>query len=219
MTKIITISREFGSGGRELGTRIAKQLGFAYYDKEIISQIAQKSGLAEEYVDSVLERKNTQFFNFSYAHSFAYVNPLVELQSKIYGAQQDIIREIAQKSDCVLVGRCADYILKDLNPLTLFVYADIDSKIKRCREKAQNDEQEYTDKQLKAKILSIDKGRAKYYGAYTGEEWSDKKNYRLCINTSGINISDIVPSLCKFAEVWFAEKAEQNSATEKNADK
>ena len=103
---------------------------------------------------------------------------------------------MALKSDCVIVGRCADYILKEYKPFRIFVYADIDSKIKRCREKGPEHEN-LTDRELKQKISGMDKKRAKYYELYTGHSWGDKLNFDLCINTSRTVIKEIVPAVAK----------------------
>ena len=101
---------------------------------------------------------------------------------------------MAAKSDCVIVGRCADYILKQYNPFRIFVYADMESRMARCRAKAP-EEEEMTDKELKQHILGIDKKRAKYYEFYTGHKCGDKLNFDLCVNTSGIVIKEIVPGM------------------------
>ena len=118
----------------------------------------------------------------------------------IYQEQARIITEMALKSDCVIVGRCADYILKEYKPFRIFVYADIDSKIKRCREKGPEYEN-LTDRELKQKISGMDKKRAKYYELYTGHSWGDKLNFDLCINTSRTVIKEIVPAVAKLL-VW-----------------
>ncbi len=112
----------------------------------------------------------------------------------VYQEQARIIAEMAAKSDCVIVGRCADYILKEYKPLRIFVYADMESKIKRCREKGP-EEESLTDKELRQKISSVDKKRAKYYEFYTGHSWGDKLNFDLCINTTQTSIRDIVPGI------------------------
>ena len=125
--KIITIGREFGSGGRELGKRLAENLGFAYYDEEILTAIAQKSGLAEEYVKSVVENVVPKAYPITYGRTFCYTSAYSENHIKIFKAQEEVMRELAGTRDCVIVGRCADIILQDLKPLNLFVFADMDS--------------------------------------------------------------------------------------------
>ena len=104
---------------------------------------------------------------------------------------------MAQKSSCVIVGRCADFILKDLKPYRIFVYADIDSRIRRCIERNTDTNNIPTEKDIKKQILSIDKRRAKYYDYYTGNKWGDKNNYDLCVNTTDVVIKEIVPVIAK----------------------
>ncbi len=197
MNKIITIGREFGSGGRELGRRLSEELGIAYYDQEIISEIAKRTSLSEQYVQAISEKRPSFSYPIHIQHSFyPGVNPVFEHSLSVYKEQSQIIKEAAEKSDCIIVGRCADYILKDYNPLRLFVYADMDSKIKRCREKAPEGEH-LSDKELKQQIKGIDKRRAKYYEFYTEHTWGDKLNYDLCINTTQTVIKEIVPVIAR----------------------
>lgn len=200
MNRIITIGREFGSGGRELGKRLAKRLGIAYYDHEIIVAIAKKTDLAVDYVQQVMERRPEPFFPITIGQSFYPVmNPLLEQNNSVYAEQSNIITEMAQKSDCVIVGRCADYILREMNPLRLFVYTDMDKRIERCRTRAPEQEQ-LTDKELKQQIQRMDKNRSKYYEFYTGQKWGDKLNYDLCVNTSMIPVKDAVNGIAKIFE-------------------
>lgn len=197
MNKIITIGREFGSGGRELGRRLSEELGIAYYDQEIISEIAKRTSLSEQYVQAISEKRPSFSYPIHIQHSFyPGANPVFEHSLSVYKEQSQIIKEAAEKSDCIIVGRCADYILKDYNPLRLFVYADMDSKIKRCREKAPEGEH-LSDKELKQQIKGIDKRRAKYYEFYTEHTWGDKLNYDLCINTTQTVIKEIVPVIAR----------------------
>ena len=188
MNKIITIGREFGSGGREFGRRLSEEIGFAYYDQEIISEISKRTSLSEQYVHSIVEHQPSFSFPIHIGRSFyPEVNPV------------HIISEMAAKSNCVIVGRCADYILKEYHPFRIFVYADMESKIKRCREKASEDEK-LTDKELKQKITKVDKKRAKYYEFYTGHSWGNKLNLDICINTTQTVIKEIVPVIAKLFE-------------------
>ncbi len=200
MYRIITIGREFGSGGRELGRRLSEKLGFAYYDQEIISEIARRTELSEQYVQSVIEHQPTFSFPIHIGKSFYPApTPVFDQSMAVYQEQARIIEEMALRSDCVIVGRCGDYILKKYNPFRIFVYADMESKIKRCREKA-SEEEKMTDKELKQHILGIDKKRSKYYEFYTGHKWGDKLNFDICINTSRTVIKEIVPALAKLFE-------------------
>lgn len=206
MNRIITISREFGSGGREVGKRLAEALGIAYYDKEIITAIAEHSGLAEEYVQNILENKLTIYYPITYGRSFVSPYFFQDNLTKIMMSQHDILQDLAGKSDCVIVGRCSDSILAAKKPLKLFIYADMASKIKRCRAKAPEGE-DLSDKELEKQINKMNKGRASYQKLFTDNKWGEKENYNLCINTSGLVIKEIIPPLVDFANHWFGSAA------------
>lgn len=197
MGRIITVGRQFGSGGRELGRRLAELIGAEYYDKEIITEIAKHTSLSEEYVKNLIECKPHNLYPITIGKSIAYVGDyqLIQQQS-VYSAQNAIIKDLASKSDCVIVGRCADYILRDQNPFRIFVYAEMDSRIKRCMSRIESGEK-FSEKEIKRHIKEIDKGRAKYYEYYTGKEWGDMENYDLCINTTNSVIKDIVPAIAR----------------------
>ena len=200
MGKLITIGREFGSGGREFGRRLAEELKIDYYDKEIVSEISKHTSLSEEYVRRVMESQPHQLYPITIGQTISYVDsyPLQQIHS-VYQAQSEIINSLAEKSDCVIVGRCADYILRDKKPFRIFVYADIESRVKRCLERSTEAE-EYTEKQLEKRILKIDKNRSKYYEFYTSQKWGYRSNYDLCVNTSGVNIKEIVKVYAKLFE-------------------
>ena len=194
--KIITIGRQFGSGGRELGRRLAEVLGYEYYDKEIIEQIAEKTSLSVEYVQNVVEHKPHSLFPITIGQSLAYSDNLAyqEIQA-IYQAKVEILKELATKSSCVIVGRCADVILEEFKPFRIFVYASMESRINRCLERNKGEELE--PKVLEKYIKQIDKHRAKYYEHYTKRKWADFENYDLCINTTNTVIKEIVPVIAK----------------------
>ncbi len=197
MNKIITIGREFGSGGRELGKRIAEKLGFAYYDNEIITGISQKTDLAESYVKQVLERNPIASFPITIGHSFyPHMSTSVDQATSIYVEQSNIITEMADKSDCVIVGRCADYILRDRKPFTIFVFASAEYRIERCRQRAPENEN-LNDRQIWRNIRKVDRHRAKYYMFYTGRKWGEKSNYDICINTTNASIKSVANALVK----------------------
>ncbi|MCH5163533.1 MAG: cytidylate kinase-like family protein [Clostridiales bacterium] len=201
MNKIITIGRELGSGGRELGKRIAEKLGYAYYDNEIISGIAEKTDLAESYVKQIVEKNPVANFPITIGHSFyPPMNFNMDQTTNIYVQQSNIITEMADKSDCVIVGRCADFILRERNPFRIFVYASPKSRIERCRQKASENE-DVSDRQLWRNIRRVDKHRAKYYLFYTGRKWGDKMNYDLCINTTNANIKTVAEAVVKLIEI------------------
>lgn len=202
MNNIITISREFGSGGRELGKRLADELKYSYYDSELITEISKETGMTEEYIHNIFE-KGIYPYAFHFAKSFSMYSSLQSNQTDILVVQQKILKEIAQSGNCIIVGRGADIILEDFNPLNIFVYADMDSKLNRCKEKADEKEM-LSDKDLKKKIIQIDKDREKFYSLLSSLKWGDKSNYHLCINTSGIEIKSIVSAVANYAKSWFS---------------
>lgn len=187
MSKIITIGREFGSGGRELARHIADILGLAYYDREIITEISKRTSLSEKYIQNVAEQKPVIPFPIHTGRTFWAVIP--DYGQDVQKQQHDVIREIAGKSDCVIVGRGADYILRDEMPYRIFVYSDDEAKLRRCRENSSSDYDkgaEMSDKELAKRIEQINKARADYYEFYTGQKWGGKENYDLCVNTSKV---------------------------------
>ncbi|MBQ8029694.1 MAG: cytidylate kinase-like family protein [Clostridia bacterium] len=204
--KIITISREFGSGGRELGKRLADALGFAYYDREIITAVAQKISLDEDYVEKTLENGIPRSFSFSFGRTFSFPDVAQQNYTKLLIAQQQFISDIAKKGEnFVIVGRGADVILEDYEPLNIFIYAQMESKIKRCRERAP-EEESLTDRELSRKIKQVDSGRAVHRQLLTKDGWGEKESYHLCINTTDTSIKSLIPSVAAFANSWFDKK-------------
>lgn len=204
MNKIITISREFGSGGREIGKRLADKLGYAYYDSEIITLLVKETGMSKEYLENISER-GIYPYAFQFAKSFATYSSMQNNQTEILAKQSEILKRIAQKGNAIIVGRGANIILKEYNPMNIFVYANLESKMNRCRQKAKKDEN-LTDKELENKIKNIDKNRKAFNDLISNTEWGNKSNYNLCINTSNIEIKKIIPSLAEYIENWFGGK-------------
>lgn len=201
MNKIITISREFGSGGREIGKRLADKLGYAYYDSEIINMLAQKTGLSEEYIKSISE-KGIYPIQLQFRKSFSAGTFIQKNQTDILVEQTKILRNIAATGNAIIVGRGANSILNEYNPMNIFVYADIESKIKRCKEKAPENEN-FSDKKIINKIKEIDKNRKAFNYLISDTVWGDKSNYNLCINTSDIEIKQIIDPLSEYIKNWF----------------
>ncbi len=202
--RIITISREFGSGGRELGKRLADELGFDYFDREIVTMIAQSSQLDEHYVEQNLENHSWNI-PITYGTSFSHVPyQTFAPQNTIISEQQKIIKQLAAKGDCVIVGRNADVILADLNPLKIFVYADMDSKLARCKSRATEGEN-LTDKQMVRKIKSIDKGRARNHALISDIKWGSRQGYDLMVNTADKTIKNLVPAVAEYAKAYFGK--------------
>lgn len=196
MNKIITISREFGSGGREIGRRLAEAMKIAYYDQEIVAAMIKRSKKMGEYVQYMEKERPLPLLPITTARTFGLpTNEAVTENLNFYIQESKIIQEAANQSDCVIVGRCADYVLGDMRPIRLFIYADIEYKIARCKEKG-NDAEHLTIPELRKKILSVDKKRSRYYQFYTNQVWGKKEHYDLCINTSRYGqIKEIIPGL------------------------
>lgn len=203
MNKIITISREFGSGGREIGKRLADELGFTYYDSEIITKLANETGLSEQYIKNISE-KGVYPYPFQFGKTFSMFNTLQSNHNEILITQQRIIKEIAKKGNCIIVGRGADVILREYKPMNLFVYATLESKIDRCKKKAPGDEN-LSDNELLQKMKKVDKNRKNYYALLSNENWGDKENYSLCLNTTDIEIKSIIKPLANYIQNWFKE--------------
>lgn len=202
MNQIITIGREFGSGGREFGKRLAEELGIAYYDREIMEEISKRTQLAESYIHHIVEGAPGIYYPITVGKTLHGAEPdyLLRQYASVYAEQANTIRDMAERSDCVIVGRCADYILRDRDPLRIFIYADMESKLRRCREKSHEDDA-LTDKQLARKIRHVDRNRARYYEYYTGRKWGDRVNYDLMVNTSAMSVKAAVHSLAELLRI------------------
>lgn len=202
---ILTISREFGSGGRELGKRIADILGYSYYDREIITAIANEHNYDENYVETMLENKFPVSLPITYSRTFSYIDATGQQAIQLLSTQYKLLREFASKGNCVIVGRSANIILEDFDALNIFVYADMESKVKRCRERAPENEN-LKDSELKRKIKQIDTGRAKHQKFLSEKKWGDKEGYHLCVNTSGLDIKALSPVIAEFAKGYFEKR-------------
>ena len=176
--KIITISREFGSGGRFIGEEVAKKLGIAYYDKNIIGQIAEKSGLSPEYIQENAELSPKKGL-FAYAFSGRDITGK-SVEDMVYEAQRNIILELAEKEPCVIIGRNADYILQDRDDvLNVFIHGDMPEKIKRITGLYN-----VKEKEAVKMMADTDKRRRTNYSFYTDQNWGKASNYTLCLNSS-----------------------------------
>lgn len=202
---IITVSREFGSGGREIGKRLADELGLDYYDRELVAEIANNADLDEDYVDRILEQGGYKNHVFSFGRSFPLLASTPLPVTDVLVAQQTVIKAIGQKGNCVIVGRCADVILRNISPFRIFVYADEASKIARCRQRAGTDET-ITDKQMVKRFKEIDGGRAKLHDLLGNIPWGDRRGYELMLNTTGADIKTIVPPLAEMIQLRLSQK-------------
>ncbi len=205
--RIITISREFGSGGREPGKRLADYLGFDYYDREIITAIAKAQGLDEKYVEKALDNYIWRTIPVTYRHSFANYaltnSAMLRVSQNLVSEQKRVLDAIAKAGkDCIIVGRNADILLKEQNPFSLFVCAEMENKIRRCMERAAEDEH-LTHKEIEQNIRRIDRSRAKNREIFDNSRWDSCGTYHLSVNTSGWNIKDLIPVVADFAIRWF----------------
>ena len=176
--RIITISREFGSGGRFIGEKVAKKLGITYYDKNIISQIAEKSGLSPDYIQESAELSPKKGL-FAYALAGRDITGR-SVEDMVYETQRKVILELARKEPCVIIGRNADYILKDRDDaLNVFIHGDMLEKIQRISQLYRVTEQEAVKM-----MADTDKRRMTNYNFYTDQKWGKASNYTLCLNSS-----------------------------------
>lgn len=198
--KIITLSREFGSGGREVGKRLADILQMDYYDREIITAVAQQTNLDEAYIESTINSAYIHSFPISYGKTLSYKQG-VNMAVSLLAYQHKIIKAIAEKGrDFVIVGRSANVILQHHQPFCVFVYADMEDKIARCRERDKNAP---PDKELKKLIKSIDRSRRESHALVSDIAWGDRKGYHLCVNTSGVGIRHAAELTAKFADAYW----------------
>ena len=194
MNTVITIGREFGSGGREIGKRLAELLGIAYYDKEIVAEISNRTKLAENYVHQIVEQSPQMLFPITTARTLHHTisnDYMFRQYSSIYTEQANVLHEMAEKSSCVIVGRCADYVLRERKGvLSVFVTADLDERIERIAT-----ERGISLREAESLIAQSEKRRSAYYNHYTFKKWGAAESYDLCLNASKLSIeacADIV---------------------------
>lgn len=180
MKRIITISREFGSGGRSIGKLVAEELGYRFYDRELVNKVAERSGFAPEFIEESGEYANARSsLLFALATANQYTVDGLSMHDKLYIEQTRIIGELAEEGDCVIVGRCADYILRDCKDcLHIFIHADMDSRashiVERYGMREASPEKRLAEKDQKRKV---------YYRNYTGRNWGQAQNYDICLNS------------------------------------
>ena len=183
MKRIITISREFGSGGHSIGQKVAEKLDLNFYDQALLEKIAQETGLSKEYIENseYAPARNSLLFNIVVNRSLTnYAEP--SPADMVYFAQTKIIQEIAEKESCVIVGRCSDYILRDRkDALHVFIYADLDSRSKRILERYGKN-----DKPILKRIEDKDARRKIYYSHYTDRPWGVPQNYHVSLSSSAL---------------------------------
>ena len=207
---VITIGREFGSGGHEIGMKLAEKLGIKCYDKELLAMAAKHSGLCEELFEKHDERPTSSFLyslvmdSYSMGYTASGYSDM-PINHKIFLAQFDTIKKLADEASCVIVGRCADYALEDYpNVVSVFITGDDKDKLKRLQELYKVDESKAKDIMIKT-----DKQRSNYYNYYSNKKWSDPRSYDLCINSSKVGADgavDVIMNFAKVKQAWNRQK-------------
>lgn len=211
MKKIITISREYGSGGRLIGKLVAESLGYDFYDKEIIDMAAQESGLSPDFIKKTEQNLSSGFlYNLLLGSSYSGTangassingTQMLPLADQVFNAERKVILVLAKKGNCVIVGRCADYILNTSDEidskslLNVFIYGNLEEKLKRIENLYKEPEQA-----AKKTIQQIDKRRANHYNTFTEATWGDRKNYDIMINSSTAGIEETARLISEIAK-------------------
>ena len=202
---VITVGRQYGSGGREIGTMLAEKLGIAYYDDMLLKEAAKESGLCEDLFRSFDERPKSFLYSVAmdpYSFSMNHVMPKGSIEQQVYLATYDTIKKLADKGPCVLIGRCADYALKDRDDvINLFITAPLENRIERVARRNG-----ITRDEAKERIKRTDKSRASYYNYYSSKDWGDAKSYDLCIDSSLLGIEGTVERLEKLVTLKGIER-------------
>ena len=211
MLPIITISREYGSGGRLIGKLVAESLGYDFYDKEIIDMAAQESGLSPDFIKKTEQNLSSGFlYNLLLGSSYSGTangassingTQMLPLADQVFNAERKVILDLAKKGNCVIVGRCADYILNTSDEidskslLNVFIYGNLEEKLKRIEDLYKEPEQA-----AKKTIQQIDKRRANHYNTFTEATWGDRKNYDIMINSSTAGIEETARLISEIAK-------------------
>ncbi|MBQ9611758.1 MAG: cytidylate kinase-like family protein [Lachnospiraceae bacterium] len=203
MNTIITIGRQFGSGGREIGQKLAEHYGITCYDKELIAKVAKNSGFCEEMIHQQDERPTNSFlYNLVMdTYSFGYnASSFVDMpiSQKVFLAQFDTIKKLAQEGPCVFIGRCADNALSDMsNVINLFIYADDDFRIREIMRRYPDIT---TEQKARDFMNKKDKQRASYYNYYSSKKWGNAPSYDACIDTTLLGIDGTVKLICQMID-------------------
>ena len=202
MNTIITIGRQYGSGGREIGKKLAEKLGIPYFDKELLARVAKESGFCEEMIRNHDERPTNSFLynvvmdTYSFGYNTAFVD--MPMSQKVFLAQFDTVKKIAAEGSCVIVGRCADYALSDYPQcLNLFIYGKEDAKAKRISER-----QNVSISEAREMCVKKDKQRQSYYNYYSNKKWGRADSYDLCIDSGKLGIDGTVDFIIEFIKKY-----------------
>ena len=206
VARIITVSRQFGSGGRELGKRLSDLLGWDYYDREIIQMLSEQQGLEPEYVHKVLSGHGWHQYQLTYRNSFRQPAGASWRHTEVLVRQREIIREIAAEgNDCVIVGRDADVILHDESPFRIYVCADMQSRLARCArfEEKKEPAERLTEKEILRNIRRIDRNRRQTREILTGKSAADGSAFDLTVNATNWEIKKLAEAVAEFSARWF----------------
>lgn len=191
MNTVITIGRQFGSGGKEIGIRVAKELGIPFYDKELLQEAARRSGLCEKVLENFDEKPKSLLFSIamdSYMFAMPGAGAGDSLEQQVYLATFNTIRRIAEEGPCVIIGRCADYALAgNPNHLSLFIHAPMEARIARVAKR-----HDLTEEKARQLIMKTDKRRASYYEYYTSKKWGSVDSYNYCLDSSYLGLGRTV---------------------------
>lgn len=202
--KVITIGRQFGSGGHEVGARLAKKLGIPFYDAQLLKLTAENSRFAESFLEKVDEKKPA-FLSVGASvmsgSGDAVMNQFLNLSAndQVFVETGKTMHMLAEKGPCVIVGRCADYVLRDVGSINVFISADIKDRVSR---KMALEGEKISAEEMEKRILTTDKKRAKYYEYYSHEKWGDSSHYNLCINTSSVGVDGAVQLIEMYIEEY-----------------
>lgn len=204
---VITIGREYGSGGHEIAKRLAKKLDIPFYDKEIAHLVSEKGDLAEKYLLKN-EEKAPSYWDFAIPSQNVLSTYYYQSVSQtIFLEQAEMIKELAKKGACIIVGRAADYVLRTIGSINVFIYASLDSRINRKIELLkENENKTFEAGEMKKLVKSVDKKRSKYYKYYTSQNWGEKENYDICINTDKFGIDGAVEAIAALLENFELKK-------------
>ena len=204
MTRVITIGRQYGSAGHDIGQMVAEALGYKFYDKELVEIAAKKSNISKEAVDDIDEKATSSFLYSLASGNYSLrgiTGPLyyeMPLNDKLFIAQSQVIKDVAGRDNCVIVGRCADYVLddaKNVDLLNVFIYADQDFRIRRVKETFN-----ITERQAKDRVIKTDKQRRIYYSYYSNRDWGSMSNYDMCLNTCKLGIKTAANIIIKYVK-------------------
>lgn len=201
---VITIARQYGSGGKTIGEMLANNLGIHYYDKELIKLASDESGINESLFVKADETKTPSLFKSANVYQGELISPESDdftSDDNLFNYQAKIVKELAEEESCVIIGRCADYVLKDYdNVLSVFIHAPEDFCIEQAAKKHS-----MSLKELDKFIARTDKKRADYYKYYTGREWTDARNYDLCLDSSKLGFERCVEEIKAYIRVRFGD--------------